>query len=134
MAATLLARCGGEANFFGMTRTLFHDQKNWIGKAQAADPAQLQAVQGMPPAQQFSTLADLAGLKAFAAQRGVPRAKADQCLGNEAEINALVQMNSDAVSSFSIPGTPAFLINGTLADQASAWGTLAPKIKEALAS
>ena len=82
MAATLLARCGGEANFFGMTRTLFHDQKNWIGKAQAADPAQLQAVQGMPPAQQFSTLADLAGLKAFAAQRGVPRAKADQCLGN----------------------------------------------------
>ena len=41
MAATLLARCGGEANFFGMTRTLFHDQKNWIGKMQAADQAQL---------------------------------------------------------------------------------------------
>ena len=134
MTASLLARCGGEANFFGMTRTLFHDQKNWIGKAQAADPAQMQALQTAPPAQQFSTLADIAGLKTFAAQRGVPRAKAEQCLANEAEINALVQMNSDAVSTYSIPGTPAFLINNSLVEQTSNWETLEPKIKEALAS
>jgi len=134
MTATLLARCGGEANFFGMTRTLFHDQKNWIGKIQAADQAQLQALQTAPVAQQFSTIADLAGLKSFAAQRGVPRAKADQCLGNETEINQLVQMNSDAVSSFNIPGTPTFLINGTIADKTATWETLEPKIKEALAS
>ena len=134
MAAALLARCGGEANFFGMTRTLFHDQKNWINKIQAADPAQLQGLQTAPPAQQFSTIADLAGLKTFAAQRGVPRAKAEQCLGNQAAIDQLVQMNSDAVSGFSIPGTPAFLINGTLVEQTSNWETLEPKIKEALAS
>jgi hypothetical protein len=43
-------------------------------------------------------------------------------------------MNSDAVSSFNIPGTPAFLINGTLADKTATWETLEPKIKEALAS
>ena len=134
MTATLLARCGGEANFFGMTRTLFSDQKNWVGKVQGADQAQLQALQSMPPAQQFSTIADLAGLKTFAAQRGVPRAKAEQCLANQAEIDGLVQMNSDAVSSFNIPGTPAFLINGTLVEQTSNWETLEPKIKEALAS
>ncbi|MDP9424401.1 MAG: DsbA family protein [Pseudomonadota bacterium] len=134
MAATLLARCGGEANFFGMTRTMFHDQKNWIQKIQAADPAQMQALQTAPPAQQFSTIADLAGLKTFAAQRGVPRARAEQCLANQTEINQLVQMNSDAVSGFSIPGTPAFLINDALVEQASNWGTLEPKIKEALAS
>ena len=134
MAATLLARCGGEANFFGMTRTLFHDQKNWVGKIQAADQAQLQALQSMPPAQQFSTIADLAGLKTFAAQRGVPRAKAEQCLANEAEANQLVQMNSDAVSTHSVQGTPTFLINGTLAEQTASWAALEPKIKEALAS
>jgi protein-disulfide isomerase len=134
MAATLLARCGGEANFFGMTRTMFHDQKGWTGKIQAADQAQLQALQGQPPAQQFSTIADLAGLKTFAAQRGVPRAKADQCLGNETEINQLVQMNSDAVAGFSIPGTPSFLINGALVEQTSSWDKLEPKIKEALGS
>jgi len=134
MTATLLARCGGEANFFGMTRTLFHDQRNWIGKIQAADQAKLQGLQSMSPAQQFSTIADLAGLKTFAAQRGVPRAKADQCLANETETNQLVQMNSDAISTYSIPGTPSFLINGTLAEQTATWETLEPKIKEALAS
>jgi protein-disulfide isomerase len=134
MAATLISRCGGEASFFGMTRTLFHDQRNWVGKIQAADPAQLQALQGQTPAQQFSTIADLGGLKTFAAQRGVPRAKAEQCLANQAEIDRLVQMNSDAVSTYSIPGTPSFLINGTVADQTATWEALEPKIKEALAS
>ena len=132
MTATLLARCGGEANFFGMTRTLFHDQKNWIGKVQAADQAQLQALQSMPPGQQFSTIADLAGLKTFAAQRGVPRAKAEQCLTNEQEANRLVQMNTDA-AAFNIPGTPAFLINNSLVESVATWELLEPKIKEALA-
>ena len=117
-----------------MTPTMSHDQKNWIGKIQAADPAQLQALQGMQPAQQFSTIADLTGLKTFAAQRGVPRAKADQCLGNETDINQLVQMNSDAVSSYNIPGTPAFLINGALAAETATWEKLEPQIKDALAS
>ena len=36
MAATLLARCGGEANFFGMTRNLFHDQRT--GSASSRPP------------------------------------------------------------------------------------------------
>ena len=133
MTATLLARCGGEANFFGMTRTLFHDQKNWVGKIQAADPAQLEGLQTMPVAQQFSTIADLAGLKTFAAQRGVPRAKAEQCLANQQATDQLVQMNADA-GSYNIPGTPAFLINNSLVENAATWELLEPKIKEALAS
>lgn len=133
LTAALLARCGGEASFFGLTRNLFTDQKDWTGKIQAADPAKMQSVQSMPPARQFSTIADLGGLKQYASQRGVPRAKAEQCLADEAAVNQLVQMNSDAVSQFSIPGTPSFLINGALVDKAASWEELEPKIKEALA-
>jgi protein-disulfide isomerase len=88
----------------------------------------------MPPAQQFSTIADLAGLKQFAAMRGVPRAKADACLADEAAVNQLVQMNSDAGSNYNIPGTPSFLINGTLVDPVATWDALEPKLKDALAS
>jgi protein-disulfide isomerase len=134
MTAALLARCGGEAGFFGLTRNLFADQKDWIAKIQAADPAQMQALQTMTATQQFSTIADLAGLKTFAAQRGVPRAKAEQCLANEAEVNQLVQMNSDAISTYSVQGTPNFLINGATPAFGASWETLEPKIKEALAS
>ena len=132
VAAALLARCGGEASFFGLTRNLYVDQEDWVGKIQRADPAKTQALQSMPPVQQFSAIADLGGLKQYAAMRGVPRAKGEQCLTNEAEVNQLVQMNSDAVSTYSISGTPGFLINGNRADQ-TRWEGLEPKIKEALA-
>jgi protein-disulfide isomerase len=134
MTASLLARCGGEASFFGLTRTLYVDQKDWIGKIQAADPAKMQALQGMSPAEQFKTIADLGGLKQFAAMRGVPRAKADQCLANEADINQLVQMNSDAIANYNVPGTPTFLINNAVVPSTATWELLEPKIKEALAS
>jgi protein-disulfide isomerase len=133
VAASLIARCGGEASFFGLTRGLYAEQADWIGKIQAADPAKMQSLQTMTPAQQFSTIADIAGLKPFAAMRGVPRAKAEACLADEAAVNQLVQMNSDAASNFNIPGTPSFLINGTLVDKAATWEALEPKIKEALA-
>ena len=134
MTATLLSRCGGEASFFGLTRNLFADQKDWIGKVQAADQATIQNLQTMSPAQQFSAIADLAGLKQYASMRGVPRAKADQCLANEAEINKLVQMNTDAGTTYNIPGTPSFLINGSLVEQTATWEKLEPAIKDALAS
>ena len=137
MTATLLARCGGEASFFGLTRNLFADQREWIEKiqaAQAADPAKVQALQSMPPAKQFSAIADMAGLKQYASMRGVPRAKGEQCLANEAEVNKLVQMNTDAGTTYNIPGTPTFLINNEVVDATATWELLEPKIKEALAS
>jgi protein-disulfide isomerase len=76
----------------------------------------------------------LGGLKQFAAMRGVPRAKADQCLANEADINQLVQMNSDAIANYNVPGTPTFLINNAVVPSTATWELLEPKIKEALAS
>ena len=134
LTASLLARCGGEASFFGLTRNLYADQQDWVGKIQAADPAKMQALQSMPPAQQFATIAELGGLKQYASLRGVPKAKGEQCLADQAAIDQLVQMNSDAVSQFSIPGTPSFVINGKLLDATASWDALEPKIKEALAS
>ena len=134
LTAALLARCGEEAGFFGLTRDLFASQGEWIGKLQAADAAQVEALQTMTPARQFSTIADLSGLKQYVSTRGVTQTKAEQCLANEAEVNQLVQMNSHAVATYNVPGTPSFLINGSLVESAHSWEALEPKIKEALAS
>lgn len=133
ITASLIARCGGTASFFGLTRAFFADQEEWIGKIQAADPAVMQGLQAQPPQAQFKTIADLAGFPAFAAQRGVPQAKTTACLADPAAASQLVQMNSDAVSNFSIPGTPAFLINGELLQNTGNWQTLEPAIQSALA-
>ena len=134
ITAALISRCSGATSFFGLTRAFFASQKEWIGKIQTADPAQMQALESQGPQAQFKALSEIAGFPAFAAMRGVPKAKTEACLADPAAASQLVQMNSDAVSNHSIQGTPSFVINGkTVADTAT-WALLEPKLKEALAS
>ena len=134
ITASLVARCGGTASFFGLSRGLYAEQKDWIGRIQAADPAVMNSLQSMAPQQQFKTIADLAGFPAFAAMRGVPKAKTAACLANPAAATELVQMNSDAVSTHNLAGTPTFLINGEVVENVAAWQLLEPAIKAALGS
>ena len=135
VAASLVARCGGTTSFFGLTRGLFADQRNWMAKIQAADPNAMQRIQSLPPNQQFAEIAKMAGFQDWAAVRGLPAEKTAACLGNQAEVDRLVQMQNDAVSTYNIPGTPAFLLNGevvTIEPGSSAWQQLEAKIKSAL--
>jgi protein-disulfide isomerase len=130
---SLIARCGGASpQFFRLTEAMYADQTAIFERFQAAPPAQLQAAQALPPAQQFPKFAEYAGLQSWAAQRGLPSGRSSQCLTNQAEIERLVQMNSDAATQYNIPGTPAFVINGELVENAADWATLEPKIREAL--
>ena len=134
LTAALVARCGGAKSFFPLTRSLFVDQMKWITKLQAVPQAQTEALAQASPPQQMRTIAGWAGFPQWAAMRGLPSAKTQACLGNEAEIKRLVQMNSDAVANHNVPGTPAFLINGSLVENASTWQALEPKIRSALGS
>lgn len=132
ITASLIARCGGEQSFFGLTRGLYAEQKSWIGKLQQVPPAEVETLQSLGAQEQFAKIADWAGFKDWAAQRGLPRAKAEACLADDAAATQLVQMNSDAGSTYNIPGTPAFLINGKLVEQVASWTALEPKLKAAV--
>jgi protein-disulfide isomerase len=133
VAASLIARCGGEKTFFPLTRALYKDQPNWIGKLQTVPQDQLQALQNVGPERQFSEIAKLAGFQQWAAMRGVPTAKSSSCLTNQAEIDKLVQMTGDASTQFpNFPGTPTFIINGEMAEQTATWELLEPKLRAAL--
>lgn len=132
IAASLVARCNGARSFFGLTRAFYASQRDWVGKLQAVPPAQLQALESMQPQQQFPTIGRLAGFPQFAALRGVPVGKTNACLANQAEVTKLVQMNSDAGTQFNIPGTPTFILNGTMLDQTATWEALEPKLKAAV--
>ena len=135
VAASLVARCGGTTSFFGLTRGLYADQRDWIAKVQAADQTAMQRIQGLPPQQQFGELAKIAGFQEWAAVRGVPVEKTAACLSNQAEVDKLVQMQNDATSSYDIPGTPSFLLNGELVKietGSTPWQQVEAKIKSAL--
>ncbi len=133
LAASLVARCNGAKSFFPLTRALYKDQLNWVQKIQNTPQPQLEALQNLPPNQQFLEMAKIAGFPQWAAMRGVPEAKSQQCLSNENSVNQLVQMNSDATTQYpEFQGTPTFVINGQLVKDTATWDKLEPQHKAAL--
>lgn len=133
LPAVMIVRCNGAKTFFPLMRALYKDQTEWIGKVQAAPEAQQEQVQNLPIKQQFVTLAQMAGLQDWAAIRGVPQAKSNQCLSDENEINKLVQQSGDVTTQFpDFQGTPSFIINGTMLKDTATWDKLQPQLDEAL--
>jgi protein-disulfide isomerase len=133
LTASLIARCNGAKSFFPVSRALYKDQPNWVGKIQAAPQQQLESLQSLPPNQQFVQLAKVAGFQQYAAMRGIPVAKANQCLSNTGSVDQLVQMTSDATNQFpDFPGTPTFVINGKMLEKTATWEALEPQLKSAL--
>lgn len=133
VAASLIARCNGSKGFFPLTRALYSDQDKWVAKIQETPQDQLQQMQNLPPNQQFLALAKVAGFQEWAAARGVPVAKSTQCLSNEQSVDQLVQMASDATNEFpEFPGTPTFVLNGTMLEKTATWEALEPQLRKAL--
>jgi protein-disulfide isomerase len=135
IAASLLARCGGPAPFFKLTEQLFGEQDALLQRAQAISPADVKSLEGLSTSQEIVRLAQLTGLDKFAGMRGIPAAKANACLGNEAEINGLVARTANAAKQYTIPGTPTFLINGKVVDappQTEPWAYLKPALDAAI--
>ena len=132
VAATLLARCGGGKTFFGNVEALMAAQESWVRDAVAFQEADQGAAAKLPLNDALAAFARGAGLDRIIATRGITPARATACLSNKPEQDRLVAMAREAWSTRQIPGTPAFLINGTLVGGASSWATLEPKLRDAL--
>lgn len=128
---TLVSRCGGAEPYFAMTEQALREQKNVLDKAQQLDQAAINQLQGQPPAQQFQSLARMLGFDQFAKQRGISEQKLNACLADQAALDKLVEMQKTANETLRIPGTPTFLINGAIVENAGTWQQLEPKLKAA---
>ena len=96
LTAALIARCNGAGSFFPLMRALYKDQPEWFGKAAGTPKEDLQRLADLPPQQQFTGMAKVAGLDVWAKAHGIAPAKASQCLANLKSVDQLVQMTSDA--------------------------------------
>ncbi len=95
----------------------------------------MQAIGALPQEQQLAEIAKLAGFPQWAAMRGLPAAKLNACLADPNAPTKLVQMQTDAVNDFNIPGTPSFLINGKLVEikpGSTPWQQVEAALKAAL--
>lgn len=92
--AGLVARCGGEAKYFGISDLIYKQQSEWLNGGN--DPVQI--------GKNLRTIAKTAGLD---------DAALDQCLNDGAMAEAMVaEFQKNAVAD-DISGTPTFIINGT---------------------
>lgn len=133
VAANLIARCNGPQGFFPMSAALYREQEKWMGRFEKAPQDRIAALQSLPPTQAFVEAANLAGLQEIAAQNGLPSAKANQCLADQAAIDREVEVTANAGSQFpEFKGTPGFAINGEFVPNASSWADLKPALEAAL--
>jgi protein-disulfide isomerase len=133
MAANLVATCNGVKTFFPLTEALYKDQASWLGKVETTPQDKLSQIQNLPTNQVFVQMASLLGLQDWAAARGVPQAKSNQCLSDQKMIDRQVQITSDVNSQFpNFAGTPSFAINGKLLSETAGWDKLEPQLKDAL--
>lgn len=128
LGAALLGQCAGPGPFFAIMDQMYEQQATLLSNGPKEGDPFLQQVEAMSPAQRTAALAEKFGFLAFVQQRGVPEAQARQCLADQGAIDALVKGNEAAAKEYTIPGTPAFILNGKLLDNTGTW----PQVEAAL--
>jgi protein-disulfide isomerase len=133
MAANLVITCNGVKSFFPLARALYKDQAIWMAKIESTPQDKLNEIQNLPTNQIFVTMANLLGLQDWAAARGVPQAKSNQCLTDQKMIDHQVQVTSDVSNQYpDFKGTPSFIINGKMLADTGSWDKLEPQLQAAL--
>lgn len=128
LGAALLGQCAGPGPFFAIMDQMYEQQHTLLQNGPKEGDPFLQQVEAMSPAQRTAALAEKFGYLAFVQQRGVPEAKAKQCLADQGAIDALVKSNETAQKEYSIPGTPTFILNGKVLENTGTW----PQVEAAL--
>jgi protein-disulfide isomerase len=124
----MMLRCQSPQSFFAVSDALYHDQPQWMPRAQA----QLAQAEQMSPPQRAGFLTKAAGIDEFFRQRGMPAAQVEQCLANQGELQRLAAISARASSEEKVGGTPTFIINGELAQGVDTWAKLEPRLQAVL--
>lgn len=130
IALSLLNQCVSIEAFFPMLDQMFANQPAFFEKQQALPEAFYQQLQGMSPPQAAKAIADGMGMVEFAKQRGIPEAKARQCLADPATLKSIADVYADAANNRGVSGTPTFFVNGEKLD-AAAWAQVEPALQAA---
>lgn len=131
VSAALLGGCGGTGPFFPIMQQMYADQPRVLTALQNLPQSYYEQLGNLPLAQQTTRFAETLGYIDFVKQRGVPEAKARQCLADAAAIEQLQKMNEKANQDYPIPGTPTFLINGKMLENTVSWQQVEAALKAA---
>jgi protein-disulfide isomerase len=89
----MLARCGGDTRYFGISSVLYETQREWAG---SEDPAVV-----------------VENLRRIGRTAGMDDAQIDACLNDRAMAEAMVANYQEKATADGVDSTPTLIINGT---------------------
>lgn len=126
LAAALLTECGDSSRFFGNHRAILATQDDWIATAQGLSQAQMARWQsGDFPSRMRAIASDLE-FDELMESRGYSSSEITACLNDTNAAQRIVAQAETNIAEFNVPGTPSFVLNGTLLEQVHNWAALRP--------
>lgn len=131
IAATLVAECGPEENFFANHRVLLHSQDTWLTRAQEMSPEQQARWNAGGIPQRLRAIASDLDFYELMEPQGYSVTELDACLSDQARAEAIVAASNASGQEFGVPGTPSFALNGALLPEVHSWSALQPILSAA---
>lgn len=128
---SLIGKCVPDEAFFPILDEMYAKQPEFNQRGQAIPEGEWQSMQGLPPLGQARRFMELFGYLDFMKQRGVPQAKLDQCLSDQAALNKLSEQLKYATDTMKVTGTPSFYVNGEKIADAITWDQVEPALRAA---
>jgi protein-disulfide isomerase len=128
VAAAVLTRCAAPRAYFAMSHELLRTQPQWLERMNAVTEAQRSELRGLGPMQLVQRLVPILGLDRVAARHGITPAAQRACLSNQANLDRIEAMQTEASSRYGVTGTPTFVINGRVADT-NVWSGIEPLLR-----
>lgn len=131
-AASMLARCQGTSRFFPLLDAFFARQDQWIKPFMTVTEEQQKALSSVPQNQQIKAMAELGKLDQYVRRLGIPKAKFDQCLTDQAQIKKIAELRKSAIDTYQLTGTPSFVLNGKKLENVSTWADVRARLDAAV--
>lgn len=129
--ATSLARCTTPEAFFALADAFFENQQSWMGGFQAVTEDDMQRLAGMDPSAAMVEFGKLGGLDQFVRARGIPASRYEECVADPENREEVEAIRTDALETYSLTGTPTFVINGEKVDAAN-WQQVEQQLQQRL--
>lgn len=128
LAIASIANCGGTERFFPLLENVYATQEELIQGIQSADQA---AAQSALQSQNFPAFARAIKLDTYFAARGMAAADIDTCLSDTAKVTRWQESTTRNGEQFEITGTPTFVLNGEVLNNAGTWDVVRERLAAA---
>lgn len=124
LAAAMLTECGTPEEFFGNHRAILATQDEWIATAQGLSEAQMARWQSGPFPSRMKAIASDLEFDDLMESRGMSASEVSACLNDTAKAEQIVNRAEANVAEYQVPGTPSFVLNGSLLENVHSWEAL----------